>query len=106
MNLVWFVLIAFGLTQSLVYGSIFNNIRPSRGKFGELFHCSMCMGFWVGVFLCGISSYTELFTFEYNLANLLILGCLGSGTSYLISVLVNDFGFKVYHKKEGDQNVL
>jgi len=109
MELIYFVFASYGLTQILLYGSIFNKIRPKKdwlNGFGKLFHCPMCMGFWSGAFLFGINKYTELFTFEYNLANLLILGCLSSGTSYLISVLVNDFGFKVYHKKEGEKDVL
>ena len=78
MDLVYFILTAFGLTQILVYASIFNKIRPSEQSlwgFGEVFHCPMCMGFWVGVFLFGINDFTELFTFDYNFANLLILGC-------------------------------
>jgi len=74
MDILWFILSAYGLTQVLVYGSIFNKIRPSEGFFGELFHCPMCLGFWVGVLLYGISFYTELFTFELNLTNPLILG--------------------------------
>ncbi len=105
MDLIYFILTAYGLTQILIYGSIFNKIRPPRDflhGFGKLFYCPMCMGFWSGAFLFGINKYTELFTFEYNLANLLILGCLASGTSYLMSVLVNDFGFKITHKNEGD----
>ena len=105
MQLIYFVLAAYGLTQILLYGSIFNKIRPSRKwlhGFGKLFHCPMCMGFWVGVFLWGINRHTELFTFDYNLANLLILGSLSSGTCYLLSVLVNDFGFKITHKNEGN----
>jgi hypothetical protein len=105
MDLLYFVLAAYGLTQILVYGSIFNKIRPPRQwlhGFGKLFHCPMCMGFWVGAFLFGINRYTELFTFDYNLANLLILGSLSSGTCYLLSVLVNDFGFKITHKNEGN----
>jgi len=48
---------------------------------------------------------TELFTFEYNLANALILGWLSSGTCYLLGVLVNDFGFKITSKNEGDCHV-
>ena len=105
MDLLYFVLAAYGLTQILVYGSIFNKIRPSRHwlyGFGKLFHCPMCMGFWVGTFLFGINRHTELFTFDYNLANLFILGSLSSGTCYLLSVLVNDFGFKITHKNEGN----
>ena len=105
MELLYFVLTAYGLTQIIVYGSIFNKIRPSRTwlyGFGKLFHCPMCMGFWIGLFLFGINEYTELFTFEYTFANALILGWLSSGTCYLLSVLVNDFGLKLNHRSENE----
>ena len=95
MSLIYFILTAYGLTQILVYGSIFDKIRPSKGFLGELFHCSMCVGFWVGVFLFGINAYTELFMFEYTVANLFILGWLSSGTSYVLSILINDDGIQI-----------
>ena len=98
MELIYFILCAYGMTQILVYGTIFRNIRPRH----HFFHCPMCMGFWSGIFLFGINRYTELFTFEYSLANALIMGCLSSGTCYLMSVLINDFGFKITYKDEGD----
>ena len=103
MDLIYFILASYGLTQILLYGSIFNKIRPSKDwlhGFGKLFHCPMCMGFWSGALLFGISKYTELFTFEYVLANLLILGSLSSGTCYLIGVLVDDFGLKINQRRE------
>jgi hypothetical protein len=53
------------------------------------------MGFWVGVFLFCINEHTELFTFDYNLINALLLGWLSSGTSYVLSTLFNDNGLKV-----------
>ena len=105
MELIYFVLTAYGLTQILIYGSIFNKIRPSKNwlhGFGVLFHCPMCMGFWVGVLLFSINNQTELFTFKYNLINAFILGCLSSGTSYLLSVLINDFGLKLNHRSENE----
>ena len=108
MDLIYFILTAYGLTQILIFGSIFNKIRPSKkwlNGFGKLFHCPMCMGFWVGAFLFGINKWTELFTFEYTLANIFILGWLSSGTCYLMGVLVNDFGFKITFKNEGDCHV-
>jgi len=95
MDLLYFVLTAFGLTQILVYGSIFDPIRPSNGKLGELFRCSMCLGFWVGAFLFGINGYTELFTFEYTFTNLFILGWLSSGTSYILSMIFCDNGIQI-----------
>tara|TARA_B100000085_G_scaffold280102_1_gene304477 strand:+ start:459 stop:785 length:327 start_codon:yes stop_codon:yes gene_type:complete len=97
-ELLWFVLAAYGLTQILIYGTIFNKIRPKKDwlrGFGELFHCPMCMGFWVGVFLCGVSCYTQLFTFETSLMNLFILGCVSSGTSYILNVLFCDNGIQI-----------
>lgn len=96
-QLLSFVLCAYGLTQILVYGTIFNSIRPQKGRLGELFECPMCMGFWVGVFLWGINGYTELFTFDYTIANLFILGCLSSGTSYILNMIVGDCGLKIQH---------
>ena len=54
MGLIWFVLGAYGLTQILVYSKIFEKFRPNRdqyGLIGYMANCSMCMGFWVGMFL-------------------------------------------------------
>jgi len=98
LELIYFILCAYGLTYILVYGSIFNSIRPSEGFFGQLLHCPLCTGFWVGVFLWSINHYTELFTFEYNLINPLLLGWLSAGTSYFLSMLLNDFGIKIFIK--------
>ena len=109
MSLVYFILVAFGLTQILVYGSIFDDIRPAQHSYygwGKLFHCPMCMGFWVGVFLFGINGYTELFSFEYNLINGVLLGCLSSGTSYVLSMLFGDNGVKYEaHTQKQDEKV-
>ena len=102
MDLIFFILSAYGLTQILVYGSIFNKLRPPKKwlrGLGELFHCPMCMGFWVGVFLFGINAYTELFTFDYTIANLFILGWLSSGTSYILNMFVGDCGLKIEHTR-------
>jgi hypothetical protein len=55
----------------------------------------MCVGFWVGAFLFGINTFTELFTFEYNLTNLFILSCLSSGTSYVLNMIFGDCGIKI-----------
>lgn len=41
-----------GLCLILKYGSILNPIRDFFSKkefFKKLFHCCMCMGFWVGI---------------------------------------------------------
>ena len=101
MNLLHFVLAAYGMTFIIVHGSIFDSIRPdckSWGGLGKLFHCSLCMGFWVGVFLWGVSSMTELFTFSNSPITAFLCGCISAGTSYLLGMVVNDFGLKVVYK--------
>ena len=95
LDLIYFILIGYGLTQILCYGKIFDSIRPTNGKLGQLFQCSMCMGFWSGVFLCVISPYTELFSFERSLVNFILLGCLCSGTTYLLDKGVGDDGLNI-----------
>lgn len=102
-GLLYFVLAAYGITQIIVYGSIFNPVRPTKGKLGEFFRCPMCVGFWVGVILWVFNHNTELFTFEYTFANLFILGGIASGTSYLLTMLFGDDGLKIQHT-QGDQN--
>jgi len=93
LDLLYFVLTAYGLTQLLVFSSLFNKIRPKH----HFFHCAMCMGFWVGAFLFGINGFTELFTFDYNIANFFILSWLSSGTSYFVNMLLKDEGIRYGH---------
>ena len=102
MGLIYFILISYGMTYILLYVSIFNPVRPKKGKLGELFKCPLCMGFWVGVFLWSINPFTELFTYDYNLINALLLGCLSAGTSYFLSMILNDFGLKFRNTTGGD----
>jgi hypothetical protein len=94
MNLLLFVLCAYGLTQIIVYGTIFDKIRPTDGWMCMLFSCSMCVGFWVGVFLWGINDFTELFIFDNSILTGFLLGCLSSGTSYILCQSFGDEGIK------------
>jgi len=94
MNLLVFVLCCYGLTQLIVYGTIFNRIRPTQGFFGKLLTCTMCVGFWVGFNLWGINDYTALFTFDNSILTGILLGCLSSGTSYMLCQIIGDEGVK------------
>lgn len=97
LELLYFALCAYGMTFIIVYGSIFNKIRPEKGSgfFGKLLNCPLCTGFWVGVFLAIISPYTSLFTFEYTPVNWFLLGCLSAGVCYLLSSAVKDDGIQI-----------
>lgn len=102
MSLIYFILCAYGMTYILLYGSIFDKIRPKTGQLGKLFSCSLCTGFWVGVFLWSVNPLTELFTYDYNLLNGLLLGSLSAGTSYFLSSILDDFGLKFRNTMGGD----
>ena len=90
MDLLYFILCSYGLTQILLYGHIFNRIRPNK----RFFKCLMCMGFWAGILLYLVNGYTELFSFEYNFVTPILLGCLSSGTSYILAVTIGDGGIR------------
>jgi|TARA_R110002110_G_scaffold131825_1_gene312906 hypothetical protein len=98
MELLYFILAAYGLTQILVYGKVLDRIRPTKGVLGQLFSCPMCMGFHVGWFLMLLSPYTELFNFDVTVANYFILGWLSSGTSYILNMLFGDEGLQISKK--------
>jgi len=95
-----FILACFGLTQVLVYGSIFDKIRP-KNKF---FHCTMCMGFWVGILVYILMAlvgdktsptYLEHWRFW---GEALVMGFVSSGTSYALSSIFGDDGINISHK--------
>lgn len=96
MNLIYFVLIAYGLTQILVYGKIFDKIRPTQGWMGELLSCPMCTGFWVGIFLWCLNPLTELINFDSSPITGLLLGFLSSGTSYIFNMVFGDNGINIF----------
>ena len=98
MDLLFFILVCYGMTQLIVYASIFDKIRPSPGflrGFGKLFHCPMCMGFHVGwaVFLMIWQSGYQMWNNIY--LGCLLYGSLSAGTSYFLSMLVDDHGLNL-----------
>ena len=97
MFLVTYILACYGLTQILVYGTIFDSIRPKQGLWGELFKCPMCLGFHVGWLLAILFSASNLFNIQTNIIDIFILACISSGTSYVFCSLFTDFGinFKI-----------
>jgi hypothetical protein len=102
-ELLTFILCAYGMTQILVYSDmpVLKRLRPSKDAmrgYGKVFHCPMCMGFHVGWFLMLLSPYTELFNFEVSVINYLLLGSLSSGTSYILNMIFGDEGIKHEHK--------
>ena len=96
MNFLWFSIIAYGMTQIIVYGKIFEKIRPTQGWLGQLLSCPMCTGFWVGVFLWCVKAQTQLFIFDDSYATAFLLGCAGSATSYIGCTIFGDDGLMIF----------
>lgn len=97
MTFIWFCLVSYGLTQIIVYGKILDPIRPKSGKLGQLLSCSMCTGFWVGLFLWFVKDYTQLFTFDNSIVTGLLLGFAGSAAAYIGNMVFGDGGLKFEH---------
>ena len=97
MTFIWFCLISYGLTQILVYGKIFDPIRPKSGKLGQLLRCPMCTGFWVGIFLWFVKDYTQLINFDNSFVTAFLLGCAASAASFIGSMFMSDDGINLNH---------
>lgn len=90
MKIALFILICWGLTQILVYGRIFESIRPKH----HFFHCPMCVGFWVGLIVFLLGSFSSLFSYEFNIIDAIFSGWLSSGTSYALCTIFGDEGIR------------
>lgn len=99
MSLISFILICYGLTTILVWGKIFSEIRPNY----EFFHCSHCVGFWVGVLIGFITGlFMPIPGPQYWFVNLFLAGCLSAGTSYILDSLFGDEGININIKFKSD----
>lgn len=105
MKLLIFISIAYGLSNILIYGSIFEKLRNKLDKFspnfwGKLFSCFICLPTWIGF----LGSYLiwsptehyeivtqglnlELFTITKGTISVFLDGCLTSGLVWLVHTL-------------------
>lgn len=92
-DIVVFILACAGATQIACYGTILEPIRPKTGFFGELFRCSMCVGFHVGYIMFMLFWFSNIFLFQNFYIGLFVFGCLSSFTSYVLDKTFSDNGF-------------
>ena len=97
MGLLLFVLGSYGMTRILTNGRIFDKIRPNH----HFYHCSQCVGFWVGGLLFVLFHFAGAPLFDSFLFGIFLFSLISSGTSYLLSSIVDDFGVKVERKNAG-----
>ena len=106
MEIIFWIIAAYGMTNILVYGSIFENLRNSIHMIAEtevkivssifkfvsgLISCVMCTSTWVGFFM---SLFFSPFTFYFGLHPIFGLffdGMLASGGVWAINSIVEWF---------------
>ena len=92
--LIW-ILAAYGMSQILVFGAIFdkprNWITRHSTFFGDLLSCMMCTSTWVGFFfsLTFFSPTLTMVKIEYT--NVFFDGMLASGAVWSINAIIEWF---------------
>jgi hypothetical protein len=95
LNLLILILASVGMTLIVVFGKIFDGIRPQIPPW----NCTLCMGFY-----CGIIVNFLLFCIGMSLFSNVIIGCTIAGfisslMSWVVSSLVDDGGIAIKLKK-------
>lgn len=91
---IW-ILAAYGMSQIIVFGSIFQKLRDWLIKhskfFGDLVQCMMCTSTWVGFFfsIAFFSPTESLITIPYT--HIFFDGMLASGSVWAINSIVEWF---------------
>jgi len=93
-TLIW-ILAAYGMSQIMVFGSIFDKLRERIIKnsefFGDLIQCMMCTSTWVGFFfsLAFFSPTATMIVIPYT--NIFFDGMLASGSVWAINAIIEWF---------------
>ena len=91
---IW-IIAAYGMSNILVFGSIFEGLREFLIKkstfFGDLIQCMMCTSTWVGFFfsVAFFSPTLELVVIPYT--NWFFDGMLASGSVWAINAIIEWF---------------
>lgn len=94
-NILLFILSCAGATQILCYGSILDKIRPKNGILGELFRCSMCVGFHVGYIQFILFWISGVLLFSNFYIGVFVFALVSSYTSYICDKLISDEGIMI-----------
>jgi hypothetical protein len=100
MNFIVFLMICFGITNSVTGGKLFEPLR----RF-QVFRCPMCFGFWVGILVSAVGSYNiphvqvpdiEFIKshddFYITAINLVACGFISSGWCWILRVILHKLG--------------
>ena len=92
------ILAAWGLTQIVVYSSIFAPVRDYVDW--EVLKCPMCFGFWAGAAVHLIMTIADISFITTSglmsfIGSLFLAGFIASATSYTLCMLIDDNGLKI-----------
>lgn len=106
---IW-ILMAYGMSQILVYGSIFESLRAGIHKWGEdehapfqgvgkflsgLISCMMCTSTWVGFFFSLILFSPTKYCFNsHDIISVFFDGMLASGSVWALNSIIEWFETK------------
>jgi hypothetical protein len=101
MNTIIFLLICYGATNNLIWGSIFQGFRDFISKFGtggyslfKLFTCFMCLGTWMGFAVAGIYRLGNVplpLQVSNPILSIFLHGLLSTGGVWLINTIQEAF---------------
>lgn len=104
MNLILFILTCYGISNIIIFGSIFQSFRnfwekKSPNFFGKLFNCMICLPTYIGFFISigahvtGMLQFSPFASMGLDLPFIAIFldGCLASGSVWLIHTLQEYF---------------
>lgn len=96
MILLLWAFMAYGMTNILVWGSIFEKQREwikSKSKFfGDLISCTLCTSTWVGFFMSIVlGSVSSLFFETWWVFNFFFDGMFSAGIVWAINAIIEFF---------------
>ncbi len=120
MELIIFILVSYGMTTILVYGSIFNGLRDRIHKWGgneltpfdflgkfisELISCMLCTSTWVGFFLSlTFFSPVSHFIGQNEIFYVFFDGMLSAGSVWALNAIIEWFEENRPNKEQINNN--
>lgn len=87
--MIYYLASCIGLVFILKYGTILKSLRDVLSNnifFSELFKCSLCLGFWAGVFHAPVMMLCEGFNIKYLLMPL-VSACICWSADSLVQAI-------------------
>lgn len=95
LNLLILLLASTGMTMIVVFGKIFDGIRPNNPPW----NCTLCMGFYCGIIVNFLMYCIGLSLFLNVIIGCTLAGFISSLVSWVVSSLVDDDGIAIKLKK-------